>query len=189
MAYQLFEVAFGEQPSATKWNYLGDNDASINDGTGINPANNQYLNWQGDNSKTRQGLIKLGSDDYIKLGSIWYQNNLSTNNSKKNDVTMITGWSYAESDGTASSLTFDPIILPASFDQWLCLTVESQDSNVGSDPSSYIDNGANENANVHATSQILSNNSFRVRLHQDAQSTMANGTRWIISWVAMGVKS
>jgi hypothetical protein len=35
VAYQAFSVAYGEQPSAAKWNILGTNDASFNDGTGI----------------------------------------------------------------------------------------------------------------------------------------------------------
>lgn len=35
MAYQVWSVVFGEQPSASKWNILGTNDVSFNDGTGI----------------------------------------------------------------------------------------------------------------------------------------------------------
>jgi len=35
MAYATWSVVFGEQPSASKWNILGSNDASFNDGTGI----------------------------------------------------------------------------------------------------------------------------------------------------------
>jgi hypothetical protein len=35
MAYASWSVTFGEQPSAAKWNILGTNDASFNDGTGI----------------------------------------------------------------------------------------------------------------------------------------------------------
>lgn len=35
MAYASWSVVFGEQPSAAKWNVLGTNDASFNDGTGI----------------------------------------------------------------------------------------------------------------------------------------------------------
>ena len=35
MAYASWSVVFGEQPSAAKWNMLGTNDASFNDGTGI----------------------------------------------------------------------------------------------------------------------------------------------------------
>lgn len=35
MSYQSWSVVFGEQPSAAKWNILGQNDASFNDGSGI----------------------------------------------------------------------------------------------------------------------------------------------------------
>ena len=35
MAYSPWSVSFGEQPTADKWNMLGTNDASFNDGTGI----------------------------------------------------------------------------------------------------------------------------------------------------------
>lgn len=35
MGYVAFSVVFGEQPSAAKWNILGTNDSSFNDGTGI----------------------------------------------------------------------------------------------------------------------------------------------------------
>lgn len=35
MSYNSWSVVFGEQPSAAKWNILGANDASFNDGTGL----------------------------------------------------------------------------------------------------------------------------------------------------------
>ena len=35
MGYVAWSVVFGEQPSASKWNILGQNDASFNDGSGI----------------------------------------------------------------------------------------------------------------------------------------------------------
>lgn len=35
MSYQAWSVVFGEQPTAAKWNILGQNDAGFNDGTAI----------------------------------------------------------------------------------------------------------------------------------------------------------
>jgi hypothetical protein len=35
MSYQVWSVVFGEQPTAAKWNILGQNDAGFNDGTAI----------------------------------------------------------------------------------------------------------------------------------------------------------
>lgn len=45
MAYASWSVVFGEQPSAAKWNILGSNDASFNDGSGL-----------GDNTVTSEKL-------------------------------------------------------------------------------------------------------------------------------------
>lgn len=44
MAYTAWTVVFGETPSASKWNILGANDASFNNGTGI--ANNAITSTQ-----------------------------------------------------------------------------------------------------------------------------------------------
>jgi len=41
MAYTPWSVVYGEQPSAAKWNILGTNDASFNDGTGLNTGSVQ----------------------------------------------------------------------------------------------------------------------------------------------------
>lgn len=43
MAYASWSVVFGEQPSAAKWNILGTNDASFNDGTGLNNGSVQQV--------------------------------------------------------------------------------------------------------------------------------------------------
>lgn len=47
MAYASFSVVFGEQPSAAKWNILGTNDASFNDGTGIadDKIHSRHIDW------------------------------------------------------------------------------------------------------------------------------------------------
>lgn len=39
MSYASWSVVFGEQPSAAKWNILGTNDASFNDGSGLPMTN------------------------------------------------------------------------------------------------------------------------------------------------------
>ena len=46
MAYASWSVVFGEQPSAAKWNILGTNDASFNDGTGIDDGAITPVNLQ-----------------------------------------------------------------------------------------------------------------------------------------------
>jgi hypothetical protein len=55
MSYASWSVVFGEQPSAAKWNILGTNDASFNDGTGI--ADSKIL--------PRHLLTGTGSTDWV----------------------------------------------------------------------------------------------------------------------------
>lgn len=81
MAYSSWSVVFGEQPSAAKWNILGNNDASFNDGTGF-------------------GLGVIGSttlaEDYIRGR---YQTGDGTN-SAPTDLTMQMGWGFIVGDNT-----------------------------------------------------------------------------------------
>jgi hypothetical protein len=53
MAYSAWSVIAGEQPTTSKWNILGTNDASFNDGTGI--ATNAITG-----AKLATNAIKLG---------------------------------------------------------------------------------------------------------------------------------
>jgi hypothetical protein len=84
MAYTTWSVVFGEQPSAAKWNLLGSNDASFNDGTGINTDAihssqlfkglllNRQGNTTGDNSWYTAGTNNTaidGKDVFIQTGN------------------------------------------------------------------------------------------------------------------------
>jgi len=64
MGYTAWSVVYGEQPSAAKWNILGQNDASFNDGSGI-----QDKNYQTDNNNS----IANVTDASIKLQMGWGQ--------------------------------------------------------------------------------------------------------------------
>lgn len=59
MAYAVWSVVFGEQPTAAKWNILGTNDASFHDGTGIDDdaiLARHILSGVVDNSKWRNAV-------------------------------------------------------------------------------------------------------------------------------------
>lgn len=62
MAYAAWSVVFGEQPSAAKWNILGTNDASFNDGTGIADATIT--------PSKRTGGFKAGTISLVGNGSL-----------------------------------------------------------------------------------------------------------------------
>lgn len=83
MAYTAWSVVFGEQPTASKWNILGTNDASFNDGTGfgsnvINDATLKYgkvrsrqggssTNWGTSGTTTYD---YTGTNTFIQVGAI-----------------------------------------------------------------------------------------------------------------------
>jgi N-acetylneuraminic acid mutarotase len=64
MAYASWSVVFGEQPSAAKWNILGANDASFNDGTGLNNGAVQQVVYAGF-SAVATGTTVMPNDDTI----------------------------------------------------------------------------------------------------------------------------
>lgn len=66
MGYVAWSVVFGEQPSASKWNILGANDASFNDGTGI--ADDKILTRHIADSQLNANLV-----DWSTSGEIWWE--------------------------------------------------------------------------------------------------------------------
>ena len=81
MAYSSWSVVFGEQPSASKWNILGTNDASFNDGTGIgnatitanklalSPAEDYVATIETTTSTSFVDLATVGPDVTVTIGA------------------------------------------------------------------------------------------------------------------------
>jgi len=67
MAYAAWSVVAFEQPTTAKWNILGTNDASFNDGTGLAITNNQAI--QGYNAAAAlQDITKIDGSDVLQIG-------------------------------------------------------------------------------------------------------------------------
>lgn len=64
MAYSSWSVSFGEQPSTAKWNILGTNDSSFNDGTGL-PTGTCVQIAQNVTSAVATGTTTIPFDDTI----------------------------------------------------------------------------------------------------------------------------
>lgn len=92
MAYASWSVVFGEQPSATKWNILGTNDAEFN---------SMIVKTAG--GLTTVNLLRMQND-----------NANSINDSTASNVMVQGGW--AQTVGDASADIFDSITFPTEFD-------------------------------------------------------------------------
>lgn len=72
MAYASWSVVAGEQPSAAKWNILGTNDASFNNGTGLPTANSSVttvVTSQTTASTSYTDLSTVGPTVTVTVGS------------------------------------------------------------------------------------------------------------------------
>lgn len=132
MAYAAWSVSFGEQPSASKWNILGTNDASFNDGTGIADAAikpNHFLaggasNWQSVSWTPTYGGFSAAPSTimsrYWLLGklcffSIW--TGLGTSNANTFTITLpVTAATIASSQWRWPAHTYNNSVLSTTFD-------------------------------------------------------------------------
>lgn len=115
MVYTAWSVVFGEQPSAAKWNLLGANDASFNDGTGIGNgaitsehlnatiACRAYLNSAQTTNSNVATKVLLDAESY-DLG-----NNYDTTN--KRFVAPLTGYYQVNANGRFDNLAAGSVCL------------------------------------------------------------------------------
>jgi hypothetical protein len=87
MAYSSWSVVFGEQPSTAKWNILGANDASFNDGTGIFGLKKDLLVTDSNPYKfsVYKSANQTGITDLVDTKVTWDTENFDTNNNFASD--------------------------------------------------------------------------------------------------------
>lgn len=115
---------FGETPSATKWNYLWENDYALADGTGIEDDaisgrqiqfdNNQDLEAK-NSGGTAKKVLRLDNDNYLRLSQIPIQQHPanSASNSTGEDILFQMGWISVQGAGTAQASK--AVTFPAAF--------------------------------------------------------------------------
>lgn len=72
MSYNAWSVTFGEQPSITKWNYLGTNDAGFYDGTNLPMASSDkatVATSQSTSSTSATDLATTGPSVTLSVGA------------------------------------------------------------------------------------------------------------------------
>lgn len=116
MAYSADSFVADEQPTTTKWNKLWNNDAALRDGSGVSWANNQAINAQNSGGTDKQ-VLKLGSNNYLRLGQIPFQtkNSGSFANVTAENVIWQAGWGQTVGDGVNSYIE-TTVTFPVTFD-------------------------------------------------------------------------
>lgn len=177
MAYASWSVTFGEQPSAAKWNILGTNDASFNDGSGIQPSNpiiaaSGGLDLRGNG--TNGVLLQLRTKEVSTA---------NTRSSLKFEV----GMDFIEGDGT--SRISKAITFPTAFSTAVVAILFGNNGvNLAADPTTIADGTATWGANtvVHFSSEDVTVSGFTAWVHRSDSTVMAAGNRFLFSYLAIG---
>lgn len=165
MSYQSWSVVFGEQPSAAKWNILGTNDASFNDGTGIgsgviSPSKIAAYNRQNDdndsvaNTTTTAPLIQYG----------WVQINGAGAQTATQAITFPTAYS-------AAPVVIVGVLGAVAGSNWTNITTPT----------------GTDNTTIERWAAVsISTTGFTIQAKKENGQTLASGTRYGGSWIAIG---
>ena len=111
MAYSADTFVADEQPTTAKWNKLWSNDASFNDGSGLNNLSNPIVA-----NSANHLVLTPGTNKFVKIAVLRQDN---TTNAYKNNSIMLTGWGLVAypaasnvTDTVTYGITFDAIPIP-----------------------------------------------------------------------------
>lgn len=176
MGYVAWSVVFGEQPTAAKWNILGENDASFNDGTGI--ADDAIL--------TRHILAaNITSPKLIEAFFRGRQQIDPSNvigNSQATGLTVQFGW--GQMNTTASAHNNETVTFPTAFSAPpVCLIVQL--NGFASTAQANLAGFTTGITKWVATGELPTATNFRVRISTgDGTNLSAGWTAY--SWIAIG---
>lgn len=174
MAYAAFSVVFGEQPSASKWNILGTNDASFNNGSGIQPTNpiiaggSSYLDLEG------------SANTGVKLH---FPFQADTTNSYPTKLLIQHGWGFV--GGASATETNETVTFPTAYDSTPFFLAQAIGYKA-TDPTSISDFLTNTGMIVLGRPTNASTGTIHVI---DYQGGNLGTTRYGYQWIAIGVKT
>lgn len=165
MAYTAWSVVFGEQPSAAKWNQLGTNDASFNDGTGIGTAVINSTSLKEAFFRARQQII--------------------TTNTAPTGLTVQYGWTFVLGSGgtgvVTKAVTF-PVAFSAAPNLMLVSFLGGKDA---SDPTAIGDFTVNQAIIVWTNTVATTGMNILLQSRDSADTTSAT-RRFGLAWMAAG---
>lgn len=179
MAYASWSVVFGEQPSAAKWNILGTNDASFNDGSGIQPttaitAASGALDLRG--SGTNGVALQLRTQN---------DNSDSITSATTTGVKIQTGWAQIEGNGTSAQSV--AVTFPTAFTSILtvCTSLLGLRSSVATTIAGFDTSFTSASTAFNTGARSITTTGFSGLINR-SNGTFGAGTYYGISWIAFG---
>lgn len=174
MAYTSWSVVFGEQPSAAKWNILGTNDASFNDGSGLNAIANPITAASGSHLQLVAGTNKLVKTAVLRQDD-------TTNTYQNGNTVILTGWGVITATATFSfneSVSFGVTFSQAPIVMAIYGGDHASSSTYGS--------GAATLKIALAQAGAISTTGFTVTITSRDGSNWSAGNKLFYQWLAIG---
>lgn len=191
-AIEKWNVVDGEQPSASKWNILGQNDASLNDGSAFHLLRGQPIRAKEFSGTER---IMIGNDYWpsssgntgIKFNRLPYKNDTAD---IRRSYVMQAGWGYLPEPASGDAAG-ETVLFPESFDQIYYVKVSYNGRRTNAIPTDITDSNAGEiNSAVVFKAKLVTNFGFQANMNiTDASTTFNRGDYYIYSWIAFGEKN
>ena len=193
--YTAITFIANEQPTTAKWNLIGSNDSSFNLGTGLEDdvigsrqiqlANNEALNAL-NASAAEKKLLKLGTDNYLKLSQLPFQsdNSNSTANSTTEDVLIQYGWQQSNGSGTTQMSI--AVTFPTAYTSVPIIMMTCNGAKGGSAATSQTDLTAPQSV-VITNVQSPSTTGFTGSMSRT--TNFGASDYYSFAWVAIGIKA
>lgn len=171
MAYASWSVTFGEQPSASKWNILGTNDAYF--ATIVGTA----------------GVFNVGSDGFHRING--FRSKAISTSTTNSNVMIQSGWDFIQGNGSApisKAITFPTAYTSTPF----MVIINSIGEKTSSDPTALSDFSTvvggdasvfSSQANGWATT------GFTAYISAVSGQSLSATNRYGFTWIAFGVKT
>jgi hypothetical protein len=173
MSYAAWSVIAGEQPTTSKWNILGTNDSSFNDGSGLNNISNPIQA-----ASSSHLTLTPGTSKFVKIAALRQDN---TSNTYKNVTVILTGWGVMT--GNTTQVATEGVTFGITFDQRpIVLLTPGGDETVLS--STYGNGGNSVQGLCAGKAHTITTTGFQAYIGANAGWSTGNGQYY--QWIAIG---
>lgn len=172
MAYTAWSVVFGEQPTAAKWNQLGENDAGFKDGTNI------------DNLAILTRHIADSNVTGAKIANYRTRRQNDTTNTDETAALIQTGWGRVTTG--ASAVVLESVTFPTAFTSIPIVTIShGGDRSAAQGAGNYGQGGNNVHGQVFGAALLPSLTGFTAKIGSTTGSYSSGDTIYY-QWIAIG---